>query len=111
MDHFCNHTGILLDASDGPVEAVRTARVAVVGGLGLRLLGGRRARSSTRTKGSAFGGCFAARTLWASAHTADSDEERVYADIEASTLEILEGLLRETNEQFARYKRELGISG
>ena len=32
------------------------------------------------------------------------------ADIKASVLEILEGLLREANEQFVRYKQELGIS-
>jgi hypothetical protein len=34
----------------------------------------------------------------------------VNADIKASMLEMLEGLLREANEQFARYKQELGIS-
>jgi hypothetical protein len=34
----------------------------------------------------------------------------INADTKASALEILEGLLREANEQFARYKQELGIS-
>jgi hypothetical protein len=33
-----------------------------------------------------------------------SDDKWVNADIKASTLETLEGLLREANEQFARYK-------
>jgi hypothetical protein len=44
------------------------------------------------------------------AHTAVSREKWANADIKASALEILEGLLREANEQFARYKQELGIS-
>jgi hypothetical protein len=44
------------------------------------------------------------------AHTAVSDAKWINADIKASTLETLGGLLRETNEQFARYKQELGIS-
>jgi len=44
------------------------------------------------------------------AHTAVSYEKWVNADIKASALEILEELLREADEQFARYKQELGIS-
>jgi hypothetical protein len=44
------------------------------------------------------------------AHAAASYEKWGNADIKASTLEALEGLLREANEQFARYKQELGIS-
>jgi pterin-4a-carbinolamine dehydratase len=44
------------------------------------------------------------------AHTAISDGGWVNTDIKASALETLEGLLRETNEQFKRYKQELGIS-
>jgi hypothetical protein len=44
------------------------------------------------------------------AHTAVSYEKWVNADIKASVLKTLEGLLREANEQFARYKQELGIA-
>ena len=44
------------------------------------------------------------------AHTALTDAKWVNADIKASALKTLEGLLREANEQFARYKQELGIS-
>jgi hypothetical protein len=43
------------------------------------------------------------------AHAAASYEKWANADIKASTLETLEGLLREANEQFARYKQEIGI--
>ena len=39
-----------------------------------------------------------------------SSEQWGYADIKASTLEIIEELRRGANEQFARYKHELGIS-
>ena len=39
-----------------------------------------------------------------------SADEWGYADIEASTLEILEGMRQDANERLARYKQELGIS-
>ena len=39
-----------------------------------------------------------------------SAEEWGYADIRASTLEVLEEMRREANERFARYKQELGVS-
>jgi hypothetical protein len=45
-----------------------------------------------------------------SAPTAVSEEEWGYADLKASTPEILEDLRKEANEQFGRYKQELGIS-
>ena len=43
------------------------------------------------------------------AHDAMSAEDWGHADIKASTLEMLEGMRREANEQFARYKQALGI--
>ena len=39
-----------------------------------------------------------------------SAEDWGYADIKASTLEVLEGMRRDANDRFARYKQELGIS-
>ena len=45
------------------------------------------------------------------AHLAVSRQKSVHADIKAATLETLEEMLEEANEQFASYKRELGISG
>jgi hypothetical protein len=44
------------------------------------------------------------------AHTAVSDAEWGYADIRAAALEILEEMRKEADEQFSRYKQELGVS-
>ena len=44
------------------------------------------------------------------AHTAVSDEEWGYADMKAAELEILEKMRKEADEQFSRYKQEVGLS-
>lgn len=44
------------------------------------------------------------------AHTAVSDEEWAYPDLKAAALEILEEMRKETDEQFDRYKQEVGVS-
>ena len=44
------------------------------------------------------------------AHTAVSDAEWGYADIRAAALEILEEMRKEADQQFSRYKQELGVS-
>jgi len=43
------------------------------------------------------------------AHLAGHRQKRTRADIKSATLEALEEILAEANEQFRRYKRELGI--
>jgi hypothetical protein len=44
------------------------------------------------------------------AHTAVSNEEWGYADIKATALEILEQMRKEADEQFGRFKQEVGVS-
>ena len=43
-------------------------------------------------------------------HTAVESEEWGYADMKAAELEILEEMRKEADEQFSRYKQEVGLS-